>query len=38
MHDGLTWNARPPGGCDAALRPCGRATGDPRGAQVAHRA
>ena len=28
----------PPRGCDAALRPRGRATGGPREAQVAHRA
>ena len=34
----LTWHAGPPHGCDAALRPCGRAVGGPRGAQVAHRA
>ena len=32
------WRARPPRGCDAALRPCGRAAGGPREAQVAHRA
>ena len=38
MHDGLTWRAGPPRGCDAALRPCGRATGGLHGAQVAHRA
>ena len=38
MHDGLRWHARPPRGCDVALRPRGRATGGPRGAQVAHRA
>ena len=36
--DALTWRARPPRGCDAALRPRGRATGGPRGAQVAHKA
>ena len=34
----LTWRAGPPRGCDAAPRPCGRATGGPRGAQVAHKA
>ena len=34
----LTWRAGPLRGCDAALRPRGRATGGPRGAQVAHRA
>ena len=34
----LTWHAGPPRGCDAALRPRGRAVGDPREAQVAHRA
>ena len=34
----LTWRAGPPRGCDAALRPCGRATGGPREAQEAHRA
>ena len=34
----LTWRAGPLRGCDAALRPRARATGGPRGAQVAHRA
>ena len=34
----LTWHAGPPRGCDAALRPCGRAAGGPREAQVAVRA
>ena len=34
----LTWRAEPPRGCDAALRPRGRAVGGPREAQVAHRA
>ena len=34
----LTWHAGPPRGCDAALRPRGRAAGGPREAQVAHRA
>ena len=38
MHDGLTWHAGPPRGCDAELRPRGRATSGPRRAQVAHRA
>ena len=38
MHDGLTWRAGPPRGCDVALRPRGRATDGLRGAQVAHRA
>ena len=33
----LEWCAGPLRGCDAALRPRGRATGGPRGAQVAHR-
>ena len=33
-----TWRAGPPHGCDAALRPRGRAVGGPRGAQEAHRA
>ena len=33
----LTWRAGPPSGCDAALRPRGRAAGGPREAQVAHR-
>ena len=27
MHDGLTWRAGPPRGCDVALRPRDRATG-----------
>ena len=34
----LTWRAAPPRGCDAALRPRGRATGGPREAQVVNRA
>ena len=34
----LTWRAGPPRGCDAALRPRGRAVGGPREAQVAHKA
>ena len=34
----LTWRAGPPRGCDAVLRPRGRAASGPRGAQVAHRA
>ena len=34
----LTWHAGPPRGCDAALRPRGRAASGPREAQVAHRA
>ena len=38
MHDGLTWRPGPPRGCDAALRPRGRAAGGPREAQVEHRA
>ena len=33
-----TWRAGPPRGCDAALRPRGRAAGGPREAQVAHMA
>ena len=33
----LTWRAGPPRRCDAALRPCGRAAGGPREAQVAHK-
>ena len=33
-----TWRAGPPRGCDAALRPCGKAVGGPRRAQEAHRA
>ena len=33
-----TWRAGPPRGYDAVLRPHGRATGGPRGAQVAHMA
>ena len=36
--DVLTWHVGPPRGCDAALRPRGRARGGPRGAHVAHRA
>ena len=32
------WRAGPPRGCDAALRPRGRAAGGPRKAQVAHKA
>ena len=32
------WRAGPPRGCDAALRPRGRAAGGPLEAQVAHRA
>ena len=34
----LTWHAGPLRGCDAALRPRGRAAGGPRESQVAHRA
>ena len=34
----LTWHAGSPRGCDAALRPPGRAASGPREAQVAHRA
>ena len=34
----MTWRAGPPGGCDAALRPRGRAAGGPREVQEAHRA
>ena len=34
----LMWRAGPPHGCDAALRPRGRAAGGPREAQAAHRA
>ena len=34
----LTWRAGPPRGCDAALRPCGRAASGPRQVQAAHRA
>ena len=34
----LTWHAGPPRGCDAALRPHGRAAGGPREAQETHRA
>ena len=37
LGDELTWRAGPPCGCDAALRPRGRAAGGPREAQVAHR-
>ena len=36
--DELTWHAGPPRGCDAALRPHGRAASGPREAQVGHRA
>ena len=32
------WRTGPPRGCDAALRPRGRAAGGPRGAHEAHRA
>ena len=32
------WRVGPPRGCDAALRPRGRAAGGPRKAQEAHRA
>ena len=31
----MTWHAGPVRGSDVALRPCGRATADPREAQVA---
>ena len=34
----LTWRTGPPRGCDAALRPHGRAAGGPREVHVAHRA
>ena len=34
----LTWRVGPPRGCDAVLRPRGRAVGGPREAQVAHKA
>ena len=34
----LTWHTGPPRGCDAALRPRGKAAGGPREAQVAHKA
>ena len=34
----LTWRVAPPHGCDAALRPPGRAVGGPRKAQMGHRA
>ena len=34
----LMSRAGPPRGCDTTLRPCGRAAGGPREAQVAHRA
>ena len=34
----LTWRAGPSCGCDAALRPCGKAVGGPCEAQVVHRA
>ena len=32
------WRAGPPHGCDAALRPRGKAAGGPHEVQVAHRA
>ena len=32
----LTWRAGSARGCDATLRPCGRAARGPREAQVAH--
>ena len=42
MASRLRWRADvargPPRGCDAALRPRGRAAGGPREAQAAHRA
>ena len=34
----LTWHAGPPHGCDAVLRPRGKAAAGPREAQEAHRA
>ena len=34
----LTWRAGPPRGCDVSLRPCDRAAGGSREAQVTHRA
>ena len=34
----LTWRARPPHGCDMALRPRGRAAGGPHEVHVVHRA
>ena len=34
----LTWRAGPPRGCDAALRPRGRAAVGPREVQKAHKA
>ena len=34
----LTWRAGPPRGCDATLRPRGRAVGGPCEAQEAHKA
>ena len=34
----LTWCGGPPRGCDATLRPRGRAAGGPREAQEVHRA
>ena len=37
MHDRLTWRASLPRGCNVALRPRGRATGGPHGAQEAHK-
>ena len=38
MASGARWRAGPPHGCDAALRPRGRAAGGPREAQEAHMA
>ena len=38
MASGARWRADVARGCDAALRPRGRATGGPRGAQEAHSA
>ena len=34
----LTWRAGPPRGCDAAVRPRGRAAGDPCEVREVHRA
>ena len=34
----LTWRVGPPRGCNATLRPRGKAAGGPLEAQVAHRA
>ena len=34
----MTWRTGPRRGCDAALRPCGKAASGPREAQEAHRA